>query len=415
MQRTQHILSHPSPKRRILFTIVSIISTAVMLFTSMVAYAQLTPQQRSDYAALGIDYIDGQCTVGTNDVSVTGSINGSPTASSLHSKFGQHVIDAFFAFLKAGFSPAQSAGIVGNLMVESYTDIEPTASDGTAYGIAQWQGSRLQPMIDWVTANYHDKTSFPGQLAYIVYDLQNDHSSVGNGLKGTGSSAQAAQYWNLHYEISADTSTDRTDNARNVFDAATEAPPAGEGWIAAAGGTVTTSSSQCSSSSNEPANCVGVAGNAQIYCDAIQYDPVSYLEAVSAGHQGGAAWHATCPTIGPSCYLDCSGLVNIAVWDVFKVDLKENTNSERADTTHWKRISFDALQTGDLIQPNPGHVEIVNYVSGDTVYTFAAHTDSVPQAQQVGPTTYSLSGLKAAETPSDPTNGSAALRWTNAN
>lgn len=140
-------------------------------------------------------------------------------------------------------------------------------------------------------------------------------------------------------------------------------------------------------------NCQTVTGNARILCDAKQYDPVSYFEGYNGGHQGAAKWHQECPVIGPNCFLDCSGLVNIAVYDVFKVELRENTGGERADIgKYWKLIPFSDIQAGDIMQPFSGHVIIVDHTEGNTVKGFAAKTDRHPQPDQVGPTSYANSG-----------------------
>lgn len=57
-------------------------------------------------------------------------------------------------FLNKGMTPAQAAGIAGNLMVESYANIDPSAYNPEgggkgAYGIAQWRGPRLQGLLDF--------------------------------------------------------------------------------------------------------------------------------------------------------------------------------------------------------------------------------------------------------------------------
>jgi hypothetical protein len=57
-------------------------------------------------------------------------------------------------FLNKGMSPAQAAGITGNLMVESYPEINPSAFNPEgggkgAFGIAQWRGPRLQGLLDF--------------------------------------------------------------------------------------------------------------------------------------------------------------------------------------------------------------------------------------------------------------------------
>ncbi len=149
-------------------------------------------------------------------------------------------------------------------------------------------------------------------------------------------------------------------------------------------------------------DCATAQGNAKILCEAKKYDPVSYEESARGGHlASAAAWLKTCPVIDKTCLLDCSGLVNIAVWDAFKVDLNENTNGEYADTEHWKHIDQADLQPGDLIQPNSGHVEIVDHIQGKIIHTFGAHTWRYTQERQVGPAQYSTTQ-----------NFYAALRFT---
>lgn len=113
-----------------------------------------------------------------------------------------------------------------------------------------------------------------------------------------------------------------------------------------------------------------------------------------AGHEGVSQWHKDFPKIGPRAVLDCSGLVNLAVGTAThgRVKLDENTKSELQDKKYWHEESFSEVQRGDLIQPNIGdpHVEVVNRVKGNTIYTFGAHTSEVPQPQQVGPAEYTL-------------------------
>jgi hypothetical protein len=75
----------------------------------------------------------------------------------------------------------------------------------------------------------------------------------------------------------------------------------------------------------------------------------------------------------------------MAIYDLFKVELRENTSSERADIgKYWKKLAnFSDMKPGDIIQPNPGHVEIVDKVQGNVVHTFGAHSSHYPQPDQV--------------------------------
>ena len=85
---------------------------------------------------------------------------------------GTHAGAAIDFLLKQGYTLNQAYGIVGNLQIESYDRLDPEASDGVAFGIAQWQGSRLQDLIDFARDNNSDYKAFETQLAFLVYEMQ---------------------------------------------------------------------------------------------------------------------------------------------------------------------------------------------------------------------------------------------------
>jgi hypothetical protein len=66
------------------------------------------------------------------------------------------------------------------------------------------------------------KNSFNGQLNYLIYDLNTHYQTVKDTIKGMDDPAQIAEYWNRHYEISADYSSTRPTYARGVLKAATD-------------------------------------------------------------------------------------------------------------------------------------------------------------------------------------------------
>jgi TP901 family phage tail tape measure protein len=109
--------------------------------------------------------------------------------------------------IKQGFSVNQAYGIVGNLQVESFDDIRPWAEDGTgAYGIAQWQGDRLEDLKQFARDNQSDYTAFETQLAFLVYELQ--HKEKGNWQKVLQSSVNGtpeeyASYFDEYVERSS--------------------------------------------------------------------------------------------------------------------------------------------------------------------------------------------------------------------
>ena len=282
-------------------------------------------------------------------------------------------------------SDAQAAGVMGNMQQESSFDPEriesggnstnPADAGGGGWGLVQWTpGSKVLDIAQ--SLNITDPIYQLSTQLEIVWGEMIGTSPVGvvnmlNGLKQISDAAQAATYFNANFESGTDPS-----GVRETYAVALLAQYGGTG---AGGG--------CGNSISP--NCQAASGTARILCDAEQYDTVSYSE--GGGHQGGAAWHTDCPSIGPGCVLDCSGLVNVAIYDVYGTNINETTYTEASDTQYWHHISFGELQPGDLLEPgqyNGGHVEIVDHVNGHTIYTFGAHTANAPQPDQVGPTNY---------------------------
>lgn len=210
--------------------------------------------------------------------------------------------------------------------------------------------------------------------------LQFNHTTYINTLLSTLTGTQK-DYANRASVVlgPGEKNTHHVDSAKLIYKSANDTGGATTGTAPALGGGCAPNAGSLSP------QCQTAVGNARILCAAQVYDTVSYQEVGAAGHQGGAAWHKTCQAIGPSCILDCSGLVNIAIFDVFGTDLKDNTTSERSDTANLKPILFSDLKPGDLIQPNSGHVEIVDHVVNDTIFTFGSHSANRLQPDQVGP------------------------------
>lgn len=108
--------------------------------------------------------------------------------------------------VKQGFSVNQAYGIVGNLQVESFDSLDPTASDGHAFGIAQWQDDRLEDLKQFARDNQSDYTAFETQLAFLVYELQ--HKERGNWQKVlsesvNGTPEEYASYFDKYVERSS--------------------------------------------------------------------------------------------------------------------------------------------------------------------------------------------------------------------
>jgi hypothetical protein len=327
----------------------------------------------------------------------------------------------YFFTKEVGLSPEGTAGIMGNMQAESGFNPASAQTSGAwqdmssrninnggggGVGLVQWDGGRRPAYINYAESHKADPKSIVPQLNYIWKELNSNYTQALSGLQSASSPEDAAYAFHKYYEISAD-SEDRIRNTRMKY-----ARDAYNTYFSKTiTGTVPTSSTDnpCGDEDNNGsvsvgADCGNATGNARIICAAKMYDPASYYEGYEGGHQGAAAWHKDCDTtyhyagtppgrtlngnaVGPKCFVDCSGLVNMAVYDVFKVELRENTGGERADIgKYWRKLAnFSDLRPGDIVQPNSGHVEIVDSVQGNHVKTFGAHTARYPQPRQVSP------------------------------
>jgi hypothetical protein len=103
-------------------------------------------------------------------------------------------------FTQRGYSPAQAAGIVGNLVQESGQGLNTRAvhDGGTGLGIAGWrdpspgQGRRtaLRQFAASQGADVHDLTT---QLSFVDHELQGPESRVGTALRAAQDPASAAR------------------------------------------------------------------------------------------------------------------------------------------------------------------------------------------------------------------------------
>lgn len=348
--------------------------------------------EQNDLYTMGINYFNlNACnTTPTSTGSANGDttyISGTPPGADPE----EQVWNFFVA--KTGLSPAATAGIMGNIQAESHFD--PTEGQtkgawedmstrnineggGGGVGLVQWDGGRRPAYINYAKEHGADPKDIVPQLNYIWDELNHSYkTSTLDRITADTTPTSAAFDFHKYYEGSAD-SPERVQGRMNNATAIMQkyASLADSESLNAA----------CAASNSLSPECASAVGRARIICQAEKYDTVSYYEGYEGGHQGAAAWHASCPVIGPSCYLDCSGLVNIAIYDVYGVELNENTDSERADVgKYWQEIKPSDLQPGDIVQPMQTHVEIIDHVQGNTLFTFGAHTDNRPQPEQVGP------------------------------
>lgn len=76
-------------------------------------------------------------------------------------------------YIKLGYTPAQAAGIVGNLIQESGLRTEPVGDNGTAFGIAQWRGERFERLKQFASGRGKPHGDYETQLAFVDHELRN--------------------------------------------------------------------------------------------------------------------------------------------------------------------------------------------------------------------------------------------------
>lgn len=94
-------------------------------------------------------------------------------------------------FQQQGWSPAQAAGIVGNLLGES--NLNPGAlnpGDGTdgsdSVGIGQWNGDRAAALKQFAEAQGGDWRDLDVQLAFVQHELETSESAAAQALRAAG-------------------------------------------------------------------------------------------------------------------------------------------------------------------------------------------------------------------------------------
>jgi len=123
-------------------------------------------------------------------------------------------------FQGKGWTPAQAAGIVGNLQAES--GLNPQAFNGAgggngAAGIAQWRGDRQANF----QARYGvplSQSTYEQQLDFVNYELtQGTEAAAGAKLKATTTAADAATVVSKYYERGEGTDLQKRINNANAL------------------------------------------------------------------------------------------------------------------------------------------------------------------------------------------------------
>lgn len=190
---------------------------------------------------------------------------------------------AFDYFLAKGLTPAQSAGIIGNLDVESGVDPTIVQSGGPGRGIAQWSAggrwdtTKSDNVQAFASQQGMSATSLQLQLAFIWYELTTFSDYGLAKLQATTDAGAATTTFAQYYEgCGACATSTRIEHAQSVLQRfGTDAPdgsassggPTGPACTIDDGTTgVCISTSDCAAEGNHKSTAGFCPGAADVQC-----------------------------------------------------------------------------------------------------------------------------------------------------
>lgn len=183
------------------------------------AASELSEEDKSYFESIK-EWVKEAMSITDDEEETQGSTEGTDTTT-FNSSISPNAQKAFNFFTERGYTPEQAAGIVGNLMAESFTRVSPTAFNKkeNAYGIAQWRADRLVGLGKKYGKDPKE-TTLEEQLNYIEEELNsNRFSKVKEKLKASKSSDEAAEIFRNEYEVSKGPLDQRQNFARQVLNA----------------------------------------------------------------------------------------------------------------------------------------------------------------------------------------------------
>ena len=108
--------------------------------------------------------------------------------------------EAIDYLVKKGMTPAQAAGVVGNLIQESTLNSGAYNKSEGAYGLAQWRGSRLSDLQSFAASQGKSIDDVNTQLDFIMHELKGKESKAGQMLFASKTADEAAFNFGKYYE-----------------------------------------------------------------------------------------------------------------------------------------------------------------------------------------------------------------------
>jgi murein DD-endopeptidase MepM/ murein hydrolase activator NlpD len=132
-------------------------------------------------------------------------------------------------FIGKGFTPQQTAGILGNFEHESPGIIpDQEQIGGPAYGIAQWEGGRRQALEQFARDQNRDVASLDLQLDFVMHELNGTEHLAYIEIQKQQTVPGATINWLDYYErAGVRAETERIQNAESFFNEFGSTTPSG--------------------------------------------------------------------------------------------------------------------------------------------------------------------------------------------
>ncbi len=125
---------------------------------------------------------------------------------------------AYNFFVDNGYSPAQSAGIVGNLAQESTVALDSSIENSIgAFGIAQWLGPRRKALEKFASDRNIAPNDFDLQLDFILHELNTSEKRANKSLLSASTPSEAAASFVNKFERSGEKAGEKGFDRRLNF------------------------------------------------------------------------------------------------------------------------------------------------------------------------------------------------------
>ena len=125
---------------------------------------------------------------------------------------------ADFLRRELNLNDAALAGVLSNLQGESSFNPKKVGDMGSAYGLCQWRGERLNQMIAYCEEHDLNPILRDSQLQFLAYDLQYNYIYAYDLVRmcpdSEDGALQATFYFCAYYEVPADPETESVERER---------------------------------------------------------------------------------------------------------------------------------------------------------------------------------------------------------